>query len=168
MTRDQQIKFALDLLASARAGINRTKCRTDIARMLDIINEVMADDGTLSNSKGTKAKVDRLIRALDEVQAAYNGLPPRLKLEVFKSPDQKSQESLVAACKLFKNKSLKRPAERQRLAASAAQGLLNDYGIPRTTTRGRPWHRLAAILYGDGHADLYAYLRELKDVDDIL
>lgn len=158
MTRDQQIKFALGILNPE----DRAECRADIVQMLDIIDEVMKEEGTMSNSKETKAKVQRLHKALDEVQAAYNALPDPLKATVFKQPDL---HSLPAACKLFKSKSLKRPAERQRLATVAAQALLIDYDIKRTVTRRGPWYRLAAVLYGDRTADLFAYLREFKDLE---
>jgi hypothetical protein len=164
MTREErQIKAALEILSASPKG--RPK-RTDIVQMLNIIDTAMADDGTLANSKATKAKVKALQYAVNKVRTAYKHLPEPLKATVFKEPDLRD---LLAACKLFEAASLKRPAQRQRLAVVAAQSLLIDYGIPRTVTRKGSWHRLATALYGERKgkrdADLFAYLREFKDIE---
>jgi hypothetical protein len=75
MTRDQQIKAALALINPE----DREKCRVDIVQMLDIIDEVMIEEGTLSNSKETKAKVKALQYAVNKVLAAHKALPDPLK-----------------------------------------------------------------------------------------
>ena len=56
---------------------------------------------------------------------------------------------------------LKRPARKPKpsamdnqLAAEAAVHLCDEFGIEPSTTKAGPYCRLAAVLYGDGQADL--------------
>jgi hypothetical protein len=49
-------------------------------------------------------------------------------------------------------------------AAELSHELLKRWrgDIKIVTTKGKPWHKLAAILYGDPKADLYQYLRLVR------
>jgi hypothetical protein len=163
MTRDQQIEAALALINPE----DREQCRRRIETALDDIAgiEEVADTfrSRLYASKVTKAKVQSLRDVLDRVRVTHKNLPEQYKATVFKELDWRGY---IAAC----DKILDLPSEppgpralRRFLAAAKAKHLLLSYGMKPTVTRGRRWHRLAAILYGDRKADLFVYLRQFKD-----
>jgi hypothetical protein len=141
MTRDEQIAMALRLIGT-------DNCRADVEQMLDII----ADETVETASKATKAEVQVIYNALRKIRSTGIDLIPDL-------------DKHLHACDLILRTPSKPQAEKQRLAAAAAQELLMTHGGRLTATRGGQWDQLTAILFGDPKADMFQYIRGQKTID---
>jgi hypothetical protein len=154
MTRDQQMRAALKVLAAPRDQLGAYKEEIDDA--LNIVEVEVTNDGSKEwVTKKTKGKLRSFRAALRRVQAAHNALPAQVKFFAFRDLDFEKQ---IAVCDRLLAKPSgqpKRAATKQRLAAREARGLLMRYGHKVSVTRGGKWCELAAILYGDEMADLY-------------
>ena len=154
------------------------KCRADIVATLDIVDSetaVSQNDAFLSSRSG-RSKVKALESALKKVRTAYEALPDTGRADSVRARvgDIDLQKHLIACDVILKTPPSSRTsyggklsrANRHRLAATCSHYLLLQYNIPQTVTRKKgAWYRLAAIVYGDPKADLFAYLREIKAAD---
>jgi hypothetical protein len=155
MTRDQQLKTALQVLAPPRD--RREECVKGIVDALNTIQSVTEHRTANRNwaSKGTKDKIKIFLAKLKALQAALNNLPPPYQGLALRGVDLKEE---IAACERWRAPSFgkpKRTANKQHLAAFEARELLQRYGHPITTTKTGQWCKLSAILFGDPSANLF-------------
>lgn len=159
MTRDEQVKLALALLKPKVT--DRDQCRQRIEEALNVITETETEMGKTKDfyaSKETKLKVKAHRRALDRVRTTYNALPDAVKFSTL------DVQKHVADCDAI----LKLPSEqqddrawKQQVAAAGALDLLQSCGRKASVTRHGQWDRLAAILYGNRHANMFPYIWQL-------
>jgi hypothetical protein len=156
MEREQQILEALRVIRPR----DRDRCRADVERTLDAIDEETAveKEPSLAVSKAAKAKARVIYKALRNIE----------RTGVTVISDLQKHIDVYDAILKQPSKRLKRPAVRQLLAAVGAQSLLLDYDGNLSATRSGQWDKLAALLYGEPSANMFRYLRELRDLNDIL
>ena len=119
-------------------------------------------------AKQGKLEVRRYRNALVRLRIAYRRFGPTTR-PWFSLLAADTQEAVIdreitradAWLKVPTRPSGGKDGSRGRAAATLAHTLLGQrFGFERiTTTRGKAYHRLSAILYGDRKADLYEYMR---------
>lgn len=144
MDREQQIAGALREIRPA----DHQKCRADVEQMLDIIDS----ETETTASKAIKSKVTIVYNALRKIKATGLVIVPEL-------------DKHIEACDLILKRPSNRKADKQRLAAAAAQDLLMTHGGKLTASRRGQWGKLTAILYGDPDANMFQYIRGQKSID---
>ena len=172
MTRDQQIRKALELLAPPPRL--RAECLQDIKVALDRVEHgaAVARSFRVAGSKKGKAGVRRYYAALRRLRSAYRALDPAIRpwfslaetAYVAGKPTVIDREIAIAEAFLDSAVTASaarcQPATRPRVAA--AYDLLHWWGHKAVVTRGGKWAQLAKILTGDLTVDLFDHLREFK------
>jgi hypothetical protein len=167
MSRDQQIRKALQLLAPPAA--EREECRHEICLALDRVEHVTAL--ARSSRAGRSKKKGGLLRyhaALRRLLIAFDTLDPALR-PWFSLPPRSTTRSAIEA-EIAKAESIlaqpsappRRDGGRNKPAAEAAYDLLTWRGHSATLTRGGRWEKLAKILAGDLTVDLFDHLRKFR------
>jgi hypothetical protein len=168
MTRDQQIRKALQLLAPPRA--QREECKDNIVRALDRIENTagFARSCRVARSKN-KGGITSYYAALRCLCSAFRSLDPAIKPWFsFADPAYTTGQALekeLAKAEEFLNRRSARPrrhASHSKAAVVAAHDLLGWRNHEATTTRGGNWEQLAKVLAGDLTVDLFDHLREFK------
>ena len=171
MTKDQQIRKALELLAPPPR--QRTECQHDIEVALDRVEggAAVARSFRVAGSKKGKSGVMRYCAALRRLRNAYHALDPAIRpwfslaeiVYVVGKPTLIDREIKIAEAFLARPSPPPRPdASRNKLAVAAAYDLLNWWRHRAVVTRGGKWTQLAKILTGDTTVDLFDHLREFK------
>ena len=171
MTRDQQIRKALELLAPPPG--QRKECQHDIGLALDRVEDgtVAAQSFRVAGSKKGKEDVLRYYVSLRRLRDAYRSLHPAIRpwfslaetAYVAGKPTVIDREIEIAEAFLAQpSPPPRRDASRNKIAVDAARDLLSWWGHKAVTTRGGKWARLAKILTGDLTVDLFDHLREFK------
>jgi hypothetical protein len=177
MTRDQQIRKALELLAPPPG--QRTECQHDIKVALDRVERgaVVARSFRVAGSKKGKSEVMRYCAALRRLRNAYHALDPAIKpwfslaetayvVDAVGNPTKPTlidREIKIAEAFFARPSPPPRPdASRNKLAVAAAYDLLNWWRHRTVVTRSGKWTQLAKILAGDTTVDLFDHLREFK------
>jgi hypothetical protein len=157
MTQEEQIAEALKVLSP---DPDRLTIATDAIRQCIVkLEEMEMDERPLS--KEAQATFNSLLSALrrakryaDKLSTQHVGCDDLLN-------DLKLPESIALL------EGLKRPPGRpffwkQVRAVVMARGLIEIFGDPKqiVATRGKTWHRLSAIIYGDPTADLFNVMRQ--------
>jgi hypothetical protein len=171
MTRDQQIRKALELLAPPPR--QRAECQHEIELALDWVERgaATARSFRVAGSKKGKAGLRRYCAALRRLRNAYNGLDPAIRAwfslaetaYVAGKPTIIDRE--IARAEMFLDRPSpppRRDATRNKAAVAAAYHLLEWWGHKAAVTRGGKWAQLAKILIGDQTVDLFDHLREFK------
>jgi hypothetical protein len=171
MTRDQQIRKALELLAPPPC--ERAECQHDIGLALDRVEwgAAVARSFRVAGSKKGKAGLRRYCAALRRLRHAYQSLHPAIRpwfslaetAYVAGKPTVFDRE--IAKAEAFLNRPSpppRREASRNKAAVAAAYDLLAWWGLKAAVTRGGKWAQLAKILDGDRTVDLFDHLREFK------
>ena len=167
MTRDQQIRKALELLAPPAA--EREECRHEIRLALDRVEHFTAS--ARSFRAGGSKKKSGLLRyhaALRRLLIAFDSLDPALRPWFNLAPGFTTRTAIEA--EIAKAESIlaqrsappRRDGSRNQAAAKAAYDLLTWRGHDATVTRGGRWEKLAKILAGDLTVDLFDHLRKFK------
>jgi hypothetical protein len=171
MTRDQQIRKALELLAPPPRL--RDEYRQDIKVALNRVerNASVAGAFRVAGSKNGKASVQRYYAALRSTRSAYNALDPAIRpwfslseiAHVAGTPTLVDREISLAET-FFDRPSPppRRDAARNKAAVAAAYDLLNWWGYKAAVTRGGKWEQLAKILTGEQTVGLFDHMREFK------
>ncbi len=171
MTRDQQIRKALELLAPPRS--QRAECQQDIKIALDRVEHgaAAAQSFRVAGSKKGKAEVMRYCAALRRLRNAYHGLGPAIRpwfslsetAYIAGKPTMIDREIALAEVFLVRLSPPPRPdARRNKLAVAAAYDVLNWRSQRAMITRNGKWAKLAAILAGDMSVDLFDHMREFR------
>jgi hypothetical protein len=171
MTRNQQIRRALELLAPRPH--QRAECQHDIVVALDRVKQgaAAARSFRVAGSKKGGAGLKRYSRALRRVLAAYYSLDPAIRpwfslaetAYVAGKPTMIDREIERAEAFLSRPASApRRSADRNKLAVAAAYDLLDWWRQSAAVTRGGKWERLARILTGDLTIDLFDHLRNYR------
>ncbi len=153
MTRDQQIREALELLAPPAA--EREECRHEICLALDMVEHSTAV--ARSFRAGRSKKKSGLLSyhaALRRLRIAFNSLDPALKPWFNLAPRFTTRTAIEK--EIDKAESIlaqpsappRRDGGRNKAAAKAAYNLLTWRGHTATVTRGGRWEKLAKILAG--------------------
>jgi hypothetical protein len=158
MTRAEQIRKALEVLAPRPEELAECRCRVEQA--LDIMESTIRAASTIKSERaaaqetgrGYYGALERLLAA-SRAHAHAGGALGISITSIERALEWRSKFS----------RALPSGAIIQRQAAALAYSLLRQSNRPIVTTRNGAWHRLASILYGDRKADLFDYLRELKD-----
>ena len=171
MTRDQQIRKALKLLAPPPG--ERAECQYDIGLALDRVESgaAAARSFRVAGSKKGKAEVRRYCAALRRLRTAYRSLDPAIRpwfslaetAYVAGKPTVIDRE--IARAESFLDRPSpppRRHASRIKAAVAAAYDLLQWWGHKAAVTRGGKWADLAKILAGERTVDLFDHLREFK------
>ena len=171
MTRDQQIRKALELLAPPPG--ERAECQYDIGLALDRVESgaAAARSFRVAGSKKGKAGLRRYCAALRRLRTAYRSLDPAIRpwfslaetAYVAGKPTVIDREIARAESLLdWPSPPPRRHASRNKAAVAAAYDLLQWWGRKAAVTRGGKWAQLAKILAGDRTVDLFDHLRKLK------
>jgi hypothetical protein len=171
MTRDQQIRKALELFAPPLG--QRAECRHDIGVALDRVEHgaTAARSFRVAGSKKGKAGVRRYCAALRRLRNAYHALDPAIRpwfsltetAYVAGKPTLIDREIAIAETFLDRpSPPPRRDAARNKAAVAAAHDLLSWWGHKAVVTRGGKWEQLSKIVAGDLTVDLFDHLRELK------
>ncbi len=171
MTRDQQIRKALELLAPPPG--ERAECQYDIGLALDRVESgaAAARSFRVAGSKKGKAGLRRYCAALRRLRTAYRSLDPAIRpwfslaetAYVAGKPTVIDRE--IARAESFLDRPSpppRRHASRNKAAVAAAYDLLQWWGHKAAVRRGGKWAQLAKILAGDRTVDLFDHLREFK------
>jgi hypothetical protein len=171
VTRDQQIRKALELLAPPPS--QRAECQHDIRLALDRVEwrAAAARSFRVAGSKKGKAGLRRYRAALRRLHVAYHSLDPAIRpwfslaetAYVAGKPTVIDRE--IARAEAFLDRPSpppRRDASRNKAAVAAAYDLLGWWGHKTAVTRGGKWAQLAKILAGDLTLDLFDHLREFK------
>jgi hypothetical protein len=122
-------------------------------------------------NKREKLAVARVARELHRLNSALNHADlPKFARQLFPSDFLERQKELQAELQALGSLPLakpKRSSEMRRMAAETAAMLMQENDLPLTTTRRGKFHRLAAALYGDDHADLFNHCRSCLGVNFI-
>lgn len=158
MTRDQQIRAALTLLAPK--AVHRAACRDHIEAALDQIEMQLA--GGRQPTKAQRRLVSSYLRLLERVDHQRGLLNFHWFVVGAFDDSQKFIAGQIKRAEEFLDV-YKRPqhrtAEHQRLAVKQAGQLCGIWGRQRPThTKGGQWHKLAAILLGDPSLDLSRHM----------
>lgn len=164
MTRDQQIRDALKLLAPPPG--DRAECLHDVGVALDRVEfgTAAARSFKVASSKRGKVKLRSYLAALRRVKAAAAALDPAIR-PWFSLP-QAVIDREIATTEAF----LARPprpsggsdASRKKATVSVAYDLLRWWNHKVVCTRGGEWAELAAILAGDQDLDLFDHMCAFK------
>lgn len=171
MTRDQQIRKALEVLAPPSQ--QRDECRHDVERMLDWIERLTdtARSFRMTSSKEGKASLKRYCAALRRLRYAYSALDPAIKpwfslaevAYVAGTPTVIDREIEKAEGILAQpSPPPRRDASRNKFAVAMSKNLLDWWGHKAVVTRSGKWAQLAQIMTGDPTVDLFDHLREFK------
>ena len=164
MTRDQQIRKALELLAPPAA--EREECRHEIRLAVDRVEHFTAF--ARSFRAGRSKKKGGLLRyhaALRRLLIAFDSLDPALRPWFNLAPGFTTRtaiEAEIAKAETILAQPSAPPRRRNKAAAAAAYNLLTWRGHAATVTRGGRWEKLAKILAGDFTVDLFEHLRKFK------
>jgi len=171
VTRDQQIRKALELLAPPPG--ERAECQYDIGLALDRVESgaAAARSFRVAGSKKGKAGLRRYCAALRRLRTAYRSLDPAIRpwfslaetAYVAGKPTVIDRE--IARAESFLDRPSpppRRHASRNKAAVAAAYDLLQWWGHKAAVRRGGKWAQLAKILAGDRTVDLFDHLREFK------
>jgi hypothetical protein len=171
VTRDQQVRKALELLAPPPR--QRAECQHDIGLALDRVEwgAAAARSFRVAGSKKGKAGLRRYCAALRRLRIAYHSLDPAIRpwfslaetAYVAGKPTVIDRE--IARVEAFLDRPSpppRREASRNKAAVAAAYDLLGWWGLKTAVTRGGKWAQLAKILAGDRAVDLFDHLREFK------
>ena len=171
MTRDQQIRKALELLAPPPG--QRRECRHDIGVALDRVEHrtATARSFRVARSKKGKEGVRRYYTSLRRLRDAYRSLDPAIRpwfslaetAYIAGKPTVIDRE--IAKAESFLDRPSpppRRDASRNKAAVAAAYDLLGWWGHKATVTHGGKWAQVANILAGDKATDLFDHLREFK------
>jgi hypothetical protein len=167
MSRDQQIRKALQLLAPPAA--EREECRHEIWLAFDRVERFTAS--ARSFRAGRSKKKGGLLRyhaALRRLLIAFDSLDPALRPWFNLAPGFTTRTAIEA--EIGKAESIlaqpsappRRDGSRNQAAAKAAYDLLTWRGHDATVTRRGRWEKLAKILAGDLTVDLFDHLRKFK------
>jgi hypothetical protein len=170
VTRDQQIREALELLAPTPS--QRAECRQDIGMALNWLEHhtPTARSFRVAGSKKGKGDVKRYRAALVRLRVAYYGLDPAIRLwfslaetaYIAGKPTIIDREIVKADVFLARpSPPPRRDASRNEYAVARARDLLNWWGYEAKISRSGKWMRLAQILIGDLSLDLFDHLREV-------
>lgn len=167
MTRDQQIRKALELLAPPAA--EREECRHEICLALDRVENftALARSSRAARSK-KKGGLLRYHAALRRLLIAFDTLDPALmpwfNLAPLSTTRTAIEKEIEKAKLLLAQPSAppRRDGGRNKAAAAAAYDLLKWRGHAATLTRGGRWEKLAKILARDLTVDLFDHLRKSK------
>jgi len=167
MTREQQVRKALELLAPPTA--EREEWRHQICLALDRVENVtlLARSSRAGHSK-KKGGLLRYDAALRRLLIAFDSLDPALK-PWFNLASGFTTRTTIEK-EIHKAKSImaqpsappRRDGSRSRAAVGAAYDLLTSRGHTGTVTRGKRWEKLAQILANDLTVDLFDHLRKFK------
>jgi hypothetical protein len=171
VTRDQQIRKALELLAPPPH--QRGECRYDIGLALDRVEHraAAARSFRVAGSKEGKAGLRRYRSALLQLRNAYCSLNPAIRpwfslAEVAYVPGQATIiDREIAKTEAFLDHPSpppRRHASRNKAAVAAAYDLLEWWGHKAAVTRGGKWAQLAKILAGERAVDFFDHLRAFK------
>ncbi len=171
LTRDQQIRKALELLAPPPG--QRAECRHDIGVALDRVEygAATARSFRVAGSKKGKAGVRRYYAALRRLRDAYRSLNPAIRpwfslsetAYVVGSTTVIDREIALAEAFLDRpSPPARRDASRNKVAVAVAKNLLDWWGHKAGVTRDGKWEKLAKILTGELTVDLFDHLREFK------
>jgi hypothetical protein len=171
MTRNQQIRKALELLAPPPA--QRAEGQRDIEVALDWVERgaATARSFRVAGSRKGKEDVRRYCAALRRLRNAYRALDPAIKqwfslaetayvagkATVIDREIAKAEEFLARP-----SPPPRRAAARNKAAVAVAHDLLSWWGCKAVVTRGGKWEQLAKILTDDLTVDLFDHLREFK------
>jgi hypothetical protein len=173
LSRPQQIAEALTLLDPREQHRNREleadERRRLVEDVLDTVDRRVTLEASLKGpaSKQGKLEIRRHRNALARSQMTYRRLG-RANKRWFSLQAADTQENVTAREIAVANDLLKwsaRPSggkdsSRARAAARLAHRLLERFGFKHITiTRGKAYHRLSAVLFGDRNADLYEHMR---------
>ncbi len=171
MTRDQQIRKALELLAPTPS--RRAESRQDIEVALTGLEHhtSTARSFRVAVSKKGKAAVKRYRAALVRLRVAYYVLDPAIRpwfslaetAYIAGKPTVIDRE-IGRADVFLARPSLapRRDASRNKYAVAGARDLLNWWGHGARISRRGKWMRLAQILVGDLSLDVFDHLREFR------
>lgn len=162
MTRDQQIRKALKLLAPLPREC--AECEHEIVLALDRVEHraEAARSFRVASSKKGKAGLESYYAALRRLRSAYNSLDPAispwfsLAETVYKPGEATVVDREIAKVKRFLARPSVRPrreASRNKAAVAAAYDLLGWQGRKATVTRSGTWAQLAQILAGTQDVD---------------
>jgi hypothetical protein len=171
MTRDQQIRKALELLRPPPG--KRKECQHDVGVALDRIEHgtVAARSFRVARSRKGKESVRVYCASLRRLRNAYRSLDPAIRPwfslaetgHVVGKPTVIDREIEIAEAFLVRpSPPPRRNASRNKIAVDAARDLLSWWGQKAVITRGGKWAELAKILTGDLTVDLFDHLRKLK------
>ena len=171
MTRDQQIRKALELLEPPPS--QRAECQHDIKITLDRVERgaAAARSFRVAGSKKGKAGVRSYYAALRRVRAAFRAIDPAIRrwfslaeiAYVAGRPTVIDREIEIAEVFLARPSQRPRPdASRNKFAVAAAYDLLIWWNQRAVVTRSGKWAKLAKILTGDMTVDLFDHLREFR------
>ena len=171
MTRDRQIRKALELLAPTPS--QRAECRQDIEVALKLLEHhtSAARSFRVAGSKKGKADVKRYRAALVRLRKAYFGLDPAIRpwFSLAETAYIAGKSTVIDREIAKADAFLARPsppprreASRNKYAVAIARDLLNWWEHRPRTSRGGNWMRLSQILVGDLSLDLFDHLRELR------
>jgi hypothetical protein len=156
LTEAEQIKKAKAILK--RPGISDPDLEDFIKTALDDIEEnaTEAEQSNEARSAKTKAELRTLTKRLRSARISANRLPPHMSALFRNRIDEALQ--LADTWERLPPGPRSRTSYRQQIAAGYADMMLFLHGKLPKTTRGKDFHRLAAILYGDDKVDLYRHL----------
>lgn len=171
MTRDQQIRKALELLAPPPG--QRRECRHDIGVALDRVEHrtATARSFRVARSKKGKEGVRRYYTSLRRLRDAYRSLDPAIRpwfslaetAYIAGKPTVIDREIAIAEAFLARpSPPPRRDASHNKAAVAVAYNLLGWWGHKAVVTRGGKWAQLAKVLTGDLTVDLFDHLREFK------
>lgn len=171
MTRDQQIRKALELLAPPPG--QRRECRHDIGVALDRVEHrtATARSFRVARSKKGKEGVRRYYTSLRRLRDAYRSLDPAIRpwfslaetAYIAGKPTVIDREIAIAEAFLARpSPPPRRDASHNKAAVAVAYNLLGWWGHKAVVTRGGKWAQLAKVLTGDLTVDLFDHLREFN------
>ena len=167
MTRDQQIRKALKLLAPPTA--EREECRHEIRLALDRVENFTAFARSSRASRSKKRADCRVTTLRSDGCSTPSILSIRRSSLGSISPQAFTTRTTIEA-EIAKAESLlaqpsappRRDGSRNKAAVAAAYDLLTWRGHTATVTRGGIWEKLAKILADDLTVDLFDHLRKFK------
>jgi hypothetical protein len=171
VTRDQQIRKALELLAPPPN--DRAECRHDVGLALDRVERraAAARSFRVASSKEGKASLRGYCAALRRLCYTYNSLDPAIRPwfslaeTAYVTGKATVIDREIARAEAFLGRPSpppRREASRNKAAVAAAYDLLEWWGHNAAATRGGKWAQLAQILSGDRAINMFDHLREFK------
>jgi hypothetical protein len=157
LTEAEQIKKAKAILK--RPGISDPDLEDFIKTALDDIEEnaTEAEQSNAARSAKSKAELRTLTKRLRSARISANRLPPHMSVRFHKKINELVQ--FAERLERLPPGPRYRGSIRAQLAASFADMMLFLHGKLPKITRGKDYHRLTAILYGDDKLDLFRHLR---------
>jgi hypothetical protein len=160
MTRSQQIRKALELLAPARD--KRGECKRDIEFAIDMVEHGAnaARSFRAATSKKGRETLARYAQALHRLRSACNSLDPAIKpwlsvaIKISRNAIDLGREiEMAKALSGQRSRRRGRDASHKEIAVAWAHDLLDWWGHEASVTRRGKWAQLATILLGG--RDLY-------------